>query len=77
VDAVVGNIREIFLSTLRQTEGTIRGEWSGSSVRFGYVAQSDYIYLLVCWNNSGISFQRGVNIPAGTVTAAFSEKTPR
>lgn len=77
VDGVVGNIREIFLSTLRQTEGTISGEWPGSSVRFGYLAQSDYNSLLVRWNNSGISFQRGMNIPAGTVTAAFPGQPPR
>lgn len=72
VDGVGGPVREIFLSSVRQADGAKTDGWPDGIEGFGYLAQSEYDFLLVCWNNQTISFQRGLSIPADTTVAAFA-----
>jgi hypothetical protein len=72
VDGVAGPVREIFLSTLHQSEGGAAVDGQNGNPWFGYLAQSEYDSLLVRWNSRAISFQRGKNVAANDATAAFA-----
>lgn len=72
VAGVVGPVREIFLSTVRQSDGAKTDGWPDVNEGFGYLAQSEYDFLLVRWNNHTINFQRGLTVPAETTLAAFA-----
>jgi hypothetical protein len=76
VDGVVGPVREIFLCTLRQIEGSGLMDGQNPSQCFGYLAQTEYGgSLLVRWNSRTITFWHGINVPANT--AAFASQTDK
>ena len=72
VDGVDGPVREIFLSTFHQAEGTAATEGQTGSPWFGYLAQAEYSSLFVRWNSRTISFQHGKNVAANDAIAAFA-----
>jgi hypothetical protein len=74
VDGLIGPVREIFLSTFRQSEGTSAVDGHDASPSFGYLAQAEYFSLLTRWNSYTISFQRGKNIAANEAAAAFARQ---
>jgi hypothetical protein len=72
VDGIVGPVREIFLSTFHQAEGTAAVDGQNGSPWFGYLAQAEYSSLFVRWNSRIISFQRGKSVAAKAAIAAFA-----
>jgi hypothetical protein len=78
VDGMVGPVREIFLCTLRQIEGSGLVDGQNPSQCFGYLAQTEYGgSLLVRWNSRTITFWRGINVPANSATTAFVSQTDK
>ena len=71
VDGYVAPVTELFQSTIRQLEGPGMPDWKSGAVSYGFNAQTNSILLLARWNETGITFHRGLPLRAKEVTAAF------
>ena len=71
-NGLTGTVQELFLSTTRQMEGSGPSDWHPGDQCFGYEAQTEHGPLLVRWNSTVVSIQRGVNLPAKEILAAFA-----
>jgi hypothetical protein len=71
IEGVTATVRELFLSTVQKVDGAPSVDWHTGDVRFGFEAQAEHEFLLVCWNNAAVSVQRGTSIPAKEAAAAF------
>ena len=72
IEGMTGEVRDLFLSTVRQVDGAPSTDWQPGDVRFGFEAQGERELLLIRWNSTVVSVQRGINIPAKEATAAFA-----
>lgn len=73
VDGVTGPIRDIFQATVRSADGTTAGALLDGRECFGYLAQSEYGWLLVRWDRNEIFFLGGTIISATAAKAVFSD----
>ena len=71
LDGYTGTIREIFLSTLEQTDGVGMDHSIAGTVTYGFEAQNEYRTLLLRWNSDGVQFFRGRNIDGKKLIASF------
>jgi hypothetical protein len=71
VDGYIAPVNELFKSTIRQMESYDTTNFNGGTAFYSFSAQTNSIYLLVRWNESGINFYRGKTLPANEVNAAF------
>jgi hypothetical protein len=72
IEGMTGTVRDLFLSTVRQVDGGPPLDWQVGDMRFGFEAQGERELLLARWNNTAVSVQRGVSIPAKEAAAAFA-----
>jgi hypothetical protein len=72
LDGFAGTVRELFLSTPRQVEGSDPADWQAGDLRFGFEAQGDRGLLMARWNNLAVVLQRGTAIPARDAANAFA-----
>jgi hypothetical protein len=72
IDNVIAFVNELFLSTTRRVEGTASVDWQPGDMRFGFEARGVSDLLLARWNAAAVNFQRGTNVVANDVTAAFA-----
>ena len=71
IDGVVGNVKELFLVTVRDREGMGPNDWPAGGCAYGYLAESVSQTLLVRWNDHAVTFRSGQSVPAAQVMAAF------
>jgi hypothetical protein len=71
-NGVTGTVHELFLSTTRQVEGPAPPDWLAGDQRFGYEVLAEHSPLLVRWNSAAVGIQRGVNLTAKEILAAFA-----
>lgn len=72
VEGVIVPVTELFLYTIRQTEGSTQGDLKSGNTLYGFSGQNGSTLLLATWNEQAVEFYRGELVPANAVTEAFS-----
>jgi len=72
LDGFTGQVTEIFLSTLEQTDGGEVDRSKHGTISYGLRGTNETGTLLARWNQAGIQFFRGRTMPAKKAAACFT-----
>ena len=72
IDGFTGRVKEIFRSTVKQTDGEGLTSLKAGTVFYGFAGTNEFNALYARWNGEGISFYLGQGMAAKKLAAYFS-----